>query len=94
MKNKELIKLNTEEENFLIGYIKIINHDKDIKRGNNLIFIDKNRFIELKNFFVAKNNNSDIENFLIEEYNNCENRFNFTCRKLSKLYYEKSGVKI
>ena len=64
VKNKELIKLNTEEENFLIGYIKIINHEKDIKRGNNLIFIDKNLFLELKNFFVEKNNNSDIEKFL------------------------------
>ena len=94
MKNKELIKLNTEEENFLIRYIKIFNHDKDVRRGNYLIFIDKNGFIELQNFFVAKNNNRDIEKFLLKEYNNCSNRFNFTCRKLTKLYYEKSGVKI
>ena len=61
--NKELIKLNDEEEKFLLDYINNIKREKDIRKGKIFVSVNKKIFYELNNFFETNKNFSDVENF-------------------------------
>lgn len=96
VKNKNLIKLNDTEVNFITEFIKNINKRKKTSFKNSYIKINKEIYFSLQNFFnIEKTKENDsIENFLIDEFNDLTNRTNFTCRKLAKKFKEITGKKI
>ena len=81
--NNNLIKLKDKEISIIINEIEKYEFDKIISKSNEIIFVDKLIADEINNYFQKKNSNEQLKAFLLNEIKNCDNKANFSLRKLS-----------
>ena len=89
--NKNLIKLNKEELNFLIDTINEINLISNLNNINDFIELDEEMCKKIINFKTINNSEDDLIRFLKEKILNSNNRDNISCRKLYALYLKETG---
>ena len=92
-KNKNSLKVNENELNYLNSLIEKIDLDKDYKNKTVFIMIKASTFNTIKRYTQIKEIDDPLTRFIKEQLDNVENRNLLSCRKLTNLYYEKTGNK-
>ena len=91
IQNKNPIKLNNEEINFLANKIEEINIVSNLDKINDFIELEEEICQKIINFKQENNKEDEVIKFLKEKIFNSKNRDNISCRKLSALYLKETG---
>ncbi len=94
LQNKNLIKINKEDIDLLKNIVNDIKIEKIINSNELFIEIPFKFFKKINEYNPEKKENNELIDFIKNEINNNTNRSNISCRKLSKLYEQKTGKKI
>lgn len=89
--NKNNIKLNQNEINFLKKEINDIKLIEGIKDNDNIIRISCEEIQSINDFFFIKNDKNDTIDWVKTKISQNESREKISCKKLSELYYEENG---
>ena len=89
--NRNLIKLNKNELDFLTNKINEINLISNIDEINDYIELDEEITQKLIKFKPLNNNEDEVNKFIMDKIRSSENRDNISCRKLSALYLKETG---
>ena len=92
-KNKNTLKVNKNELNYLNKMIEKIDLDKDYQKNTVFITIKEDIFNIIKCYLKIKEIDDPLTKFIKEQLDIKENRNLLSCRKLANLYYEKTGNK-
>lgn len=94
IKNKNNLKLNDSEVQLLQNKILQLEKEKEIDKGNSIIYIDINLANDLDSFKKDKYESKDqLKLFLLNEFNKSQNRSQLSVRKLAKKYEAETGNK-
>jgi hypothetical protein len=91
--NKKLILVNEFEIQKLTEKINEIQMIKDEDKETNFIKLPESKLSIIKNYIRIKEINEPLTNFIKEEFLFSDKRNLLSCRKLSNLYYIKTGRK-
>ena len=89
--NKNSVKLDSDELNFLNNIIMENKIISIINEKNDFIEIDETINKKLQNFKTINNKEDEITNFIKNKIINCDNRASISCRKLSAIYQQEKG---
>lgn len=91
IQNKNSVKLNKVELDFLSDKINEINILTNTRGIDDFIEIDEQIGNNLKNFKPLNNTEDEVTNFVENKIKNSKNRAEISCRKLSTLYLQEKG---
>jgi hypothetical protein len=94
LKNKNNIKLNTEEIAFLNKIYDELKILKSVKHGDELITLDSKIYEQINSFFKIESSKFQLAKYLENKIINLSNRAQLSCRKLSNDYYKETGMKV
>ena len=89
--NRNLIKLNKNDLDFLKNKINEINLISNIDEINDYIELDEEITQKLIKFKPLNNSEDEVTKFIMDKIRSSENRDNISCRKLSALYLKETG---
>ena len=94
IENKNTIKLNEYEFNFALEEIRNLNLIVEKNSEINYNELSLEDIKSIINYFSVEPNNDDIVGWIRKKISNNKNRENFSCNKLSKLYFIEKGMKL
>lgn len=94
LSNKNCVKLNKEESDFLQCIHDKIEIQKKLAKKDTLISLDINLYDKIQSYFTIPKKNSDLCRFISKKITSENNRKKITCRKISKAYFEECGQKV
>jgi hypothetical protein len=93
LKNKNLIKVNTNELKYLEEKIEEILITKDIVNKTEYIKIPLDSIYKITNYVTRNEIDNQLTNFIKLKFAESQNREGLTCRKLTKEYFDTTGIK-
>lgn len=95
LNNKNLIKLNKSEYNFLLTKIEDLKQYSEIENNNNnFIELDINIISDINKYFKVDRKKNEVEKYVEIKLKESKTREKLSCRKLSKSYFEDTGKSI
>lgn len=91
--NKKLILVNEKEKQKLNDIIKEILIEKESEYNTNFVKIPENTFINLKNYINIKEKKDPLISFVKDLFETTEERSSLSCRKITNLYFSRTGKK-
>ena len=94
LNNKNFIKLNTEETEFLRSIYQKIEIQKKVSKNDSLIHLDVDMYDKIQLYFNIPKKNSELCTFISKKLASEKDRKKISCRKLSNAYFEERGKKV
>lgn len=92
IKDKNLIKPNSEHINFLTDLVNKIYIERDIEKKRQFVNIPKEIYQKLIDFSNSKPLEDPLVKFIKDKFDSEQNKANLTCRKLCSAYLEEKGL--
>lgn len=92
--NKKLLLVTSSEILKINEIIKEIQITKEVEKETDFIKISETAFMFLKNYIKIKELKDPLTTFIKEQFDTCDERDSLSCRKLSTLYFIRTGKKI
>ena len=86
--------MNEHEFNFALEEIRNLNLIVEKNSEINYIELSLEEIKSINNYFSVEPNNDDIVDWIRKKISNNKNRENFSCNKLSELYFIEKGMKL
>ena len=93
LNNKNHLKLNQDELNFLKSMNNDIQLQKYLNDNAEFISIDKNMYDKIYDYFEIEKSPSELVLYLQRKIKNTKDRTKLSCRKLAKQYFDETGKK-